>query len=78
MAHLFRIRGLREQLSSLSDNITSDRASVSEVMSALGAIRDEHRRLVEEITGSDGGQGGGARSQEAIGSEVRSDQRNCR
>ena len=69
VAHLFRIRGLREQLSSLSDSITAGRASVEEVMTALGAIQGEHRQLAEEITTADGGQGG-SRSQEAIESEV--------
>ena len=73
---MFRIRGLREQLSSLSDRITADGASVGEVMAALGAIQEEHRQLAEEIAGSAGGRGGGARSREAIGSEVRTDQEN--
>lgn len=78
MAHLFQIRNLQEQTTALKEKINNGSASVSDVMTSLRKIQEEHRQLVAGIASSSADLDALNRrdsrhlvhSQEAIGSEV--------
>ena len=78
MAHLFQIRNLQEQMTVLKEKINNGGASVSDVMTSLRKIQEEHRQLVADIASSSADLDALNRrdsrhlvhSQEAIGNEV--------
>ena len=78
MAHLFQIRNLQEQTTVLKEKINNGGASVSDIMTSLRKIQEEHQQLVADIASSSADLDALNRrdsrhlvhSQEAIGSEV--------
>ena len=82
MAHLFQAHNLQEQITALKERINRGGVSVSEIVTSLGKIQEEHQMLVRDISRSTtdldalnrkyGGRTSRhiVHSQEAVGNEV--------
>ena len=52
MAHLFQAHNLQEQITALKERINRGGVSVSEIVTSLGKIQEEHQTLVRDISRS--------------------------